>query len=220
MAIVRCIAHNKKIKHKKQSIVSKKKTIKTKTKRTNSFLDSKHDYKFLFFRVFFFSCKLNQNKLELLNQRAQELIRQADSVNHTQIDEETTQLNDTWNKKLDELQSHTETLTGLCGHWQDFEKRIEQFENQLTRLDERNRNIDTAIKSKQHLDDTKHIYQVSDCHYVILYGMPSEFSFFILATNESKIFIIKIHLMLTSTHLIHFAVRFPSIYTISILSLF
>lgn len=100
--------------------------------------------------------------MELLNQRAQELIRQADSVNHTQIDEETTQLNETWNKKLDELQNHIETLTALCGHRQDFEKRIEQFENQLTRLDERNRHVDTAIKSKQHLDDTKHIYQVSD----------------------------------------------------------
>lgn len=113
--------------------------------------------------------------MELLNQRAQELIRQADSVNHTQIDEETTQLNDTWNKKLDELQNHIETLTGLCGHWQDFEKRIEQFESQLTRLDERNRNIDTAIKSKQHLDDTKNIYQVSDWHSIIFHKIHNSF---------------------------------------------
>lgn len=35
--------------------------------------------------------------------------------------------------------------------------------------------------------------------------------FFILSTKESKTFI-KIHSMLTSTHLIHFSVPFPSIY--------
>lgn len=116
--------------------------------------------------------------MELLNQRAQELIRQADSVNHTQIDEETTQLNDSWNKRLDECQNHIETLTGLCGHWQDFEKRIELFENQLTRLDERNQNVDTAIKSKQHLDDTKHIYQVSDWHSIIFFHIKKNITNF------------------------------------------
>lgn len=105
--------------------------------------------------------KFKQSKLELLNQRAQEIKREADSVNHTQIDDETAQLNAAWNKKLADLQNHIDTLSVLCGHWKEFEKRVEQFEYQLTRLDERNRNIDAAIKSKQHLDDTKHIYQVS-----------------------------------------------------------
>lgn len=118
-----------------------------------------------FFFFPFLTKQFKQNKLELLNQRAQELIRQADSVNHTQIDEETAEVNSAWNKKLTDLQNHIDTLNVLCGHWQEFEKRVEQFENQLTRLDERNQNIDTAIKSKQHLDDTKHIYQVN---YVIV----------------------------------------------------
>lgn len=104
--------------------------------------------------------KFKQNKLELLNQRAQEIIRQANSSNHTQIDDETTQLNNAWNKKLADLQNQIDTINALCSHWQDFEKRVEQFENQLTRLDERHRNIDTAIKSKQHLDDIKNVYQV------------------------------------------------------------
>lgn len=99
--------------------------------------------------------------MELFNQRGQEIKRQADSINHTQIDDETIQLNNAWNKKLADLQNHLDTLNVLCGQWQEFEKRVEHFENQLIRLDERNRNIDTAIKSKQHLDDTKHIYQVS-----------------------------------------------------------
>lgn len=96
-----------------------------------------------------------------MNQRAQELIKQADSINHTQIDDETANVNADWNRKIADLENHIEKLNGLCEHWQDFDKRIALFENQLNRLDERSKNIDTAIKSKQHLDDTKNIYRVS-----------------------------------------------------------
>lgn len=102
-----------------------------------------------------------QTKLEQLNRRAQELIRLADSTNHAQIDDEITDLNNDWDKKLNDLQNHIETLTILSNHWKDFEKRVESLEKQLNRLEERNTNADLVIKSKQHLIDTKDIYQVS-----------------------------------------------------------
>lgn len=100
--------------------------------------------------------------MDQLNQRAQELIKQADASNHNRIDNETAQLNGRWTKKLTELEANIEQLNVLSEHWQDFDKRIALFENQLTRLDERCQNVDTAIKSKQQLDDTKAIYQVSE----------------------------------------------------------
>lgn len=102
--------------------------------------------------------------MDSLNQRAQDLIKQADASNHNRIDEETAQINARWTKKLTDLEANIEKLNVLGEHWQDFDKRIALFENQLIRLEERCQNVDTAIKSKQQLDDTKTIYQVSvDC---------------------------------------------------------
>lgn len=97
-----------------------------------------------------------------MNQRAQELMRLADSVNHTQIDDEITELNNDWNKKLNDLENNIETLNVLASHWQDFEKRIELLENQLSRLEEKISNTDFVVKSRQHLLDTKDIYRVSN----------------------------------------------------------
>ncbi|XP_031632357.1 nesprin-1 isoform X5 [Contarinia nasturtii] len=103
--------------------------------------------------------KSKQNKLETANQRAQDLMRLADSLNHTQIYDEITDLNSDWDKKLNELENSIETLTVLSNHWQDFEKRIELFQSQLNRIEEKISNIDFVVKSRQHLLDTKDIYQ-------------------------------------------------------------
>lgn len=103
-----------------------------------------------------------QSKLNSLNQRAQELMRLADSANHTQIDDKISELNNEWNKKLNELENNIESLNVLSSHWQDFEKRIELLENQLNRLEEKISNTDFVVKSRQHLLDTKDIYRVSN----------------------------------------------------------
>lgn len=117
---------------------------------------------FIYFLLIFLILQFKHNELEALNQRTQEILRKADATNHQQIEAETAQLNADWNKKLTDLENHIETIRGLCEHWQGFDKRVHSFENQLTRLDERNRNVDLVVKSKQHLDDTKNVYQVSD----------------------------------------------------------
>lgn len=96
-----------------------------------------------------------------MNQRAQELMRLADSMNHEQIDDEITELNTDWNKKLNDLENNIKTLNVLSNHWLDFEKRIELLENQLNRLEEKISNTEFVVKSRQHLLDTKDIYRVS-----------------------------------------------------------
>lgn len=98
--------------------------------------------------------------MESVNQRAQDLMRLADPLNHAQIDNEISALNSDWNKKLNELEKSIEKLAVLCNHWLEFEKRIELFQNKINRIEEKISNIDFAVKSRQHLLDTKDIYQV------------------------------------------------------------
>lgn len=110
----------------------------------------------------FYSTQSKHSKLDSLNRRAQELMRLADSVNHTQIDDKISELNNDWTKKLNELESNIDKLNVLSSHWQDFEKRIELLENQLNGLEEKISNTDFVVKSRQHLLDTKDIYRVSN----------------------------------------------------------
>lgn len=99
-----------------------------------------------------------------MNQHAQEFMRLADSINHAHIDDEISDLNSDWKKKLDELENTIKTQTVLSTHWQDFEKQCDILEKKLNHLDGKATSTDleiSNIKSKQHLLDTKDIYQVS-----------------------------------------------------------
>lgn len=88
-------------------------------------------------------------------------MRQADSVNRTHIESENTQINKDWKTIIYELENRIEILRDLSEHWDELDKRIHSFENKLARLDERNRNVDSVVRSKQHLEDTKNVIQVS-----------------------------------------------------------
>lgn len=88
------------------------------------------------------------------------MIRLADPTNHTQIDDEISDLNRDWDKKLSDLENHIEVLTVLSNHWKDFERRVESLQSQLNDLEEKNINTEVITKSKQHLLDTNDIYQV------------------------------------------------------------
>lgn len=98
--------------------------------------------------------------MDILNQQAQQIIRQSDSTNRTNIEEENTTINIEWKRIITELETHIDILRDLSRHWDEFDKRIQSFENQLQRLDERNRNIDTVVRSRPHLEDTKNVVRV------------------------------------------------------------
>lgn len=102
-----------------------------------------------------------QGELDSLNQKAQEILREADITNRGQIEQENTQINRDWKGFITNLENRVEALAGLAQHWEDFDKRINTFENQLTRLDERQRNVDQVVRSRRHLEDTKNVVQVS-----------------------------------------------------------
>lgn len=102
-----------------------------------------------------------QGELDSLNQKAQEILREADITNRSQIEQENTQINRNWKDIINNLENRVEALAGLAQHWEDFDKRIHNFENQLARLDERQRNVDQVVRSRRHLEDTKNVVQVS-----------------------------------------------------------
>lgn len=99
-------------------------------------------------------------ELDSLNQRAQDILRQADSINRTTIETDNTKVNSDWNNLVTDLENRIDNLSGLAEHWEEFDKRIHLFENQLVRLDERNRNVDAVVRSRKHLEDTKNVIQV------------------------------------------------------------
>lgn len=102
-----------------------------------------------------------QGELDLLNAKAQDILRQADPINRSNIEQENTNINRDWNNLVHELENRVETLNGLGQHWEELDKRIHTFESQLARLDERNRNVDPVVRSRRHLEDTKNVIQVS-----------------------------------------------------------
>lgn len=108
-----------------------------------------------------FPRQAQNGELDTLNQRGQDILRQADSVNRTHIESENTEVNKDWKTIVYKLENRIETLRELSEHWDGFDKRIHSFENKLARLDERNRNVDAVVRSKQHLEDTKNVIQVS-----------------------------------------------------------
>lgn len=116
-------------------------------------------FNFFFFCIF---AQSQQGELDSLNQKAQEILREADLNNRNSVELENTHINNDWKERIHNLESRVEALAGLAQHWEDFDKRIHTFENQLVRLDERQRNVDQVVRSRRHLEDTKNVVQVSD----------------------------------------------------------
>lgn len=120
-------------------------------------------YNFVFFRsiLCFSLTQSQQGELDSLNQKAQEILREADVNNRNCVEQENTQINRDWKETIHNLKNRVDALAGLAQLWEDYDKRIHTFENQLVRLDERQRNVDQVVRSRRHLEDTKHIVQVS-----------------------------------------------------------
>lgn len=130
----------------------------------------------MFFLIIFpfLNFQSQQGELDLLNKKTQEILREADPINRSNIEQENTQINKDWKDVVDSLENRVEALAGLAQHWEDFDKRIHAFESQLTRLDERNRNVDQVVRSRRHLEDTKNVVQVS------VLGIPFGYHYYLL----------------------------------------
>lgn len=101
-----------------------------------------------------------QSEIDLLNQRAQEILRQADQHNSQIIESKNTELNREWSDLLNNFENRRETLTTLAERWEEFEKQLHLFETTLIRLEERSKHVDPIVRSRRQLEDTKNAIQV------------------------------------------------------------
>lgn len=154
----------------------KKRRRQSKSKPFETHLKYFRVFTFMLFLIIFpfLNFQSQQGELDLLNKKTQEILREADPINRSNIEQENTQINKDWKDVVDSLENRVEALAGLAQHWEDFDKRIHAFESQLTRLDERNRNVDQVVRSRRHLEDTKNVVQVS------VLGIPFGYHYYLL----------------------------------------
>lgn len=116
----------------------------------------------------------HQGELDLLNEKAREILRQADPVNRSKIEQQNTDINKDWSNLLNNLENRREALSTLAQHWEDFDNKYLAFESQVTRLDERSRHVDPVVRSRRQLEDTKNVIQVIHIDVQYLWCSQSE----------------------------------------------
>lgn len=99
--------------------------------------------------------------ITLANQQAQGLLRQADARNRQLIEQDNLQLNRLWQELIASLEKRRDNLQSVADKWDDFENRLLTWEKAIGRLSDKFRNVDPVVRSRRHLEDTKHAIQVS-----------------------------------------------------------
>ncbi|XP_018395829.1 PREDICTED: nesprin-1 isoform X2 [Cyphomyrmex costatus] len=100
-----------------------------------------------------------QFELDLLNERGQEVLRLADINNKKAIESQLSEINLEWHELVSGLEGRRNALEALSQHWEDLEAQWALIESRLTATEEKNKLVDTVVRSKQHLHDTVKILE-------------------------------------------------------------
>lgn len=100
--------------------------------------------------------------MDLLNERGREVLRLADPNNKKKIESQLSEINSEWRELVSGLEGRRDALEALSRHWEDLEARWALIETRLTATEEKNKLIDTVVRSKQHLSDTVKALEVSN----------------------------------------------------------
>ncbi|XP_012253400.2 muscle-specific protein 300 kDa isoform X14 [Athalia rosae] len=95
-----------------------------------------------------------QFELDLLNERGKEVLDQADAANKSIIQSQLSATTLEWSELVSGLEGRRSALEALSRHWEDLESRWAATEAKLNATEERNKLIDSVVRSKQHLVDT------------------------------------------------------------------
>lgn len=72
-----------------------------------------------------------------------------------------------WHELVSGFEGRRNALDALSQHWENLETQWTLVETRLTAIEEKNKLIDTVIRSKQHLHDTVKALEVSNASYNI-----------------------------------------------------
>lgn len=111
-----------------------------------------------------------QFELDLLNERGQEILQLADANNKKAIESQLSEITSEWHELISGFEGRRNALDALSQHWEDLETQWALIETRLTAIEEKNKLIDTVIRSKQHLNDTVKALEVSNALPIINYN--------------------------------------------------
>lgn len=100
--------------------------------------------------------------MDLLNERGREVLRLADINNKKTIEAQLSEINSKWRELVSGLEGRKNALEALSRHWEDLEAQWTLIETRVTATEEKNKLIDTVVRSKQHLLDTVKALEVSN----------------------------------------------------------
>ncbi|KZC10894.1 Nesprin-1 [Dufourea novaeangliae] len=95
-----------------------------------------------------------QFELDLLNERGEEVLRLADASNKKTIETQISEVTAEWKELVSGLEGRRDALEALSKHWEDLEAQWSIIETRVNATEEKNKLVDTVVRSKQHLLDT------------------------------------------------------------------
>lgn len=122
-----------------------------------------------------------------MKERGQEVLQLADTNNKKAIELQLSEISLEWHELISGFEGRRNALDALSQHWEDLETRWALVETRLTAIEEKNKLIDTVIRSKQHLLDTVKALEVSNASYnIINYNSSIKKEIFCVIINNNK----------------------------------
>lgn len=98
--------------------------------------------------------------MDSLQQKATEIIKQADAKNKQTIQSQSKEVSDEWEKLVADLQRRRDALNALAAAWEVFEGRWQHFESVLVGVEEKSKHVDTIVRNRQQVIATQHVIEV------------------------------------------------------------
>uniref|UniRef100_A0A1A9ZGA1 KASH domain-containing protein n=1 Tax=Glossina pallidipes TaxID=7398 RepID=A0A1A9ZGA1_GLOPL len=111
--------------------------------------------------------KSQTSDISLVNQQAQALIREADARNRQLIEQDNAQLNRLWQDLIKSLEQRLDKLQTIADKWDSFENRLLAWEKALSRLSDKFRSADPVVRSRRHLEETKHMNRERTVSFIV-----------------------------------------------------
>lgn len=93
-------------------------------------------------------------------ERVNEISKHADKRNKENIEKQSKDVSDDWSALVTDLEKRRNALTKLAEVWETFEGRWQNFESLISTIDEKAKHVDSVVRDKQHVINTKQTFEV------------------------------------------------------------
>lgn len=96
----------------------------------------------------------------MLLERVNEISKHADKRNKENIEKQSMDISNDWSALVTDLEKRRDALTKLAEVWETFEGRWQNFECLISSIEEKSKHVDTIVRDKQHVINTKQTFKV------------------------------------------------------------